>query len=190
MRYELKSIGIWSVLKVSFFINLLVGFLYGLVNAIVFGLIMAVAPGLPFGELSAELSGASFAFTLIVFPFIGAIGGAIFLTLFCVVFCAIYNLLVKLIGGYEFELETVESMRPDSLQVSTATEHASSARPVPPPPPPRPTDPGPPPPPFSESADPEAPLPGPLPPPPEDSPRRPIVPGEQSNHSDNDKPAL
>ncbi|HUV31110.1 MAG TPA: DUF3566 domain-containing protein [Acidobacteriota bacterium] len=111
MRYELKTIGIWPLVKVSFFLNLVLGFLYGLVNAFIMSMILAIAPSLPFASgLEFDPAEISLAFLFLLFPIFCALGGAVFLTLFCAVVALIYNAVARLLGGYEFDLAAVTEM--------------------------------------------------------------------------------
>ena len=46
MRYELKSLGAWAFVKVSFFLNLVIGFIIGVLYAGFLGLILAASSAL------------------------------------------------------------------------------------------------------------------------------------------------
>ena len=135
MRYEVKSIAIWPLIRVSFFFSIIVGFLFGLLYAIFLGFIMTLATSVPMldtGELALEE--LSWGLLLIVMPIMGAIGGAVFHTLLMVVFAIVYNLVARVVGGYEIRLEKVEdeAKAPPMRPVAAYT----SATPPPPPPPP------------------------------------------------------
>ena len=107
MRYELKTIGIWAMLKVSFFMNLVIGFLCGLFYAFFMSLLLAFSSAIPLPELGLDPAEISFTFLFIVMPIFFAVGGAVFLTLFYVFGAALYNLVARVVGGYEFELAPV-----------------------------------------------------------------------------------
>ena len=107
MRYELKSIGIWALIKVSFFFNLIVGFIAGLLYAMLFSFFMAVMANLPFARSEMPDMEMPMGLMIVIMPFLFAIGSAIFHTLILIVMAFIYNLIAKLTGGMEFELSPV-----------------------------------------------------------------------------------
>ncbi|UCD62635.1 MAG: DUF3566 domain-containing protein [Candidatus Zixiibacteriota bacterium] len=149
MRYELKSIPIWPLTKVAFFVHLVVGFLVGLLYAALLFPFMAALMNLP--EFQAEELGivvAPLGIVAIMMPFVMALSGAFFGTIFTVILAAVYNLIARLLGGLELNLAAVES-------AVTASGAAASRSPVqsapvdrPPPPPPPVADSPPPPPPV------------------------------------------
>lgn len=142
MRYEVRSIGIWALIKVGFFLNLLIGFLFGIFASLIFIpmarviLAMAGAGEMPYDE------GTSFGM-LFIMPFLLAILGAFFNTLFMVLVAACYNLVARIVGGLELSFS---SLPDDSLlQVapvvaavagSVVSAHDESSVILPPPPPP------------------------------------------------------
>ena len=155
MQYELKSLGIWAFTKVSFFFNLIIGFLFGLMYALLFSFLVAVMsqfPGLDASELNLE--GMSLGIMVIVMPLVFSIGWAVFNTLIGLVVVIVYNLLAKLVGGFEFNFELVDG---DTQQIvkqpitayTTATPHTPVS-----PAPPASTAPGPPPPIDNNQSDP------------------------------------
>ncbi|MBN1212669.1 MAG: DUF3566 domain-containing protein, partial [candidate division Zixibacteria bacterium] len=107
MRYELKSIGIWALIKVSFFFNLIVGFLAGLLYGMMFSFFMAVFANLPFARNEIPDLEMPVGAMMVILPFICAIGAAVFHTLIFIVMAFIYNIIAKLTGGMEFELNPV-----------------------------------------------------------------------------------
>lgn len=158
MRYELKSIGIWSFTKVAFFFNLVAGFIFGLLYALFLGVFLTLATQvleLPIDE--GELGEISLVFLVLFIPIISAIGGAVFCTLFGIVLLIIYNLIARALGGLEFELKRVDGL-PDTVSAQPIVGQASlqqpaQMRPVAPPPPPPPAGPVPPPPPGPTGPD-------------------------------------
>jgi len=141
MKYELKLIRIWSFIKVSFFVNLVVGFVLGIFAALFMPLFMVglmdyggrygggVAPSdLPLGMM------------LVMFPIMGAMFAAVFHTMVGIVLIAVYNLVARAVGGLEMRLELSEAApvekqeRPITTQAVLAPE--TVARPDTPPPPP------------------------------------------------------
>lgn len=140
MRYELKTIGLWSLLKVSFSLNLIFGFIFGLVYAFFLSVIIAFSGLLPLEELGMDPSEISFGFLFIVFPIMSSIGAAVFATLICVFGAAVYNLMARLIGGLEFELTPVNqvtSMQPVPRPIVAHTAAPSQGSPLTMPPPPQ-----------------------------------------------------
>lgn len=128
MRYEIKSLGIWSFVRVSFFINLIVGFLAGLLYAGLLGLIFAAAGSVgDLEDLPFDPSAVG-PIILILLPIIFAVGCAFFNTLLGVVVVVAYNLMARMTGGFEMELGLVETASP-----KTPSSTVPSA--VPPPPP-------------------------------------------------------
>lgn len=143
MRYEVRSIGIWALIKVGFFLNLLIGFLFGIFASLIFIpmtrviLTMAGAGEMPYDE------GASFG-TLFFMPFLLAILGAFFNTLFMVMVAACYNLVARIVGGLEFSFSSLPDTKLLQVAPVAAVAAVSSSGPsqdepsviLPPPPPP------------------------------------------------------
>ena len=152
MRYEVKSLGAWAFVKVSFFLNLIIGFVIGLLYAGFLGLMIFAASAMPFEGMGAaqqdlEAIGPIF---LILLPIFCAIGAAIFQTLFGLIIVGVYNLIAKFVGGFEMTLEPVAQAQ--QVQQAQPVPAAPSYQSPPPPPPPptsqdvvRPTPPPPPP---------------------------------------------
>jgi hypothetical protein len=147
MRYELKSIPIWPVIKISFFFYLIIGFIIGLIYALFMGLFMAVASRFPMGDAyGPELSELSFGILIIVLPIFGAVGMCIVYTLLTVIMAFIYNVIARLTGGLEFKLEPVTESPPivspaGPVPPASAVQPSGAVQPptgsVPPPPPPQ-----------------------------------------------------
>lgn len=143
MRYELKSLGIWSFVKVSFFLHLVIGFVLGLFYAAMLMMVFAVASSAPLDEISSlpfDL-GAVGPLMMIILPIVMAVGGAVFGTLFGVLVVVVYNLIARMAGGVEFDfepviLQQVSSNTPTGYQPVSTPKFA-----VPPPPPPPTSDP-------------------------------------------------
>ncbi|MBK7140931.1 MAG: DUF3566 domain-containing protein [bacterium] len=146
MRYEIRSIGIWGLIKVGFFLNLLIGFLFGIFSSLIFiPIARAILAMSGAGDMGAD-EGSSVGMLLLL-PILLAILGAFFNTLFMVLIAACYNLVARVVGGLEFEFNAMPS---DSfLKVSPVTsagpvvDQVSGIAPVsmvavPPPPPFRP----------------------------------------------------
>ncbi len=132
MKYELKSIGIWSFIKVSFFFNLVVGFLVGLLYGMFFGVFYSIMQNMPYmdsGELPPPPD-IPFGAVMLILPFFFAIGGAIFYTLFGTICAGLYNFIAKLTGGIEYNVSAVaEYVSPQQPQTQL-----QPLTPLPPPP--------------------------------------------------------
>ena len=145
MRYELKSIGVWSLVKISFFLNLVFGAIVGLVYAMFLGLFFSIADSsLVADEWGFDPSEMSVGILLIVFPIIFGIMAAFFQTLIVTVIAGLYNLFTRLTGGLILNLESVEIHPLKATPVPAArlsseinrSTAGSPAQSVPPPPPP------------------------------------------------------
>ena len=123
MRYELKSIRIWSFTKVSFFVNLVVGFVLGLMYAMMLPILMAGMSELGgFYGQNLDPSEVPIGVMLVIMPIMGAMFAAVFHTLIGIVLVAVYNLVVRLVGGLEMRFEPVET-KPVSQVARPITSH-------------------------------------------------------------------
>ncbi len=143
MRYEFKSIRIWSFIKIAFFVNLVFGFLLGLFYAFLIP-VMLMAPGpSPFQGMGLESEGGSFIFMLILFPIMFAAGCSVFQTILFTIIAASYNLFARMVGGVEFDIQPTEQMQPlaqpqtpmapDALVAPVVYAQPAAAAPPPPP---------------------------------------------------------
>ena len=139
MRYELKSIGVWSVIKISFFFHLIGGLIFGLMYGVITSFVLAVAdqfPGILGSGLSPEdLSGGML---IVVFPLMFSFFGAIFGTLMSMVLAGLYNVIARLIGGLEFNFSANELAAPSQPgpyrpESATPPPAQSPITPLPPP---------------------------------------------------------
>ncbi len=141
MRYELKSIPIWPLTKVAFFVNLVVGFIFGIIYGFFLSFILAImsqVPGFETGELDFGAAGAGV--MMIIIPFMMAISSAFFGTLACVIGGFIYNLVAKLVGGFELNLSKIEEQPVAQYSMPPQQPQAPPSYTPPPPPPPPPPD--------------------------------------------------
>jgi hypothetical protein len=111
MRYELKRVEIWPIIKVVFILSLIFGFFIGIFYALIFSFISRFAA--PFQGFGGQ-----------EFSSFGGIG-ILFLVLICTVFItviniftaavftALYNLLATSIGGLVFNLAPKEETGQD-----------------------------------------------------------------------------
>ena len=137
MRLELKTIGVWSFIKVSFFFSLVFGFIFGFLYAIFAGLILSVMGGLPY--LPADDYGGgdiSIGFLIIFLPIVMGIGGAVMNTIMGLLAIGIYNLIARLVGGLEFGFDPVTASDSGTNFQPVQPTPTYTERPAPPPPPP------------------------------------------------------
>ena len=137
MRYEVKSLGVWSFVRVSFFLNLVFGFLIGLLYAAVLGVVLAAAESVgEFGELPFDPSKFGAAL-LIMLPVLFAAVCAFFNTLLGVIMIVAYNVVAKMAGGFEMTLEPVVTPAAPlaAAPIPTTTTPPPPAWNPPPPPP-------------------------------------------------------
>jgi hypothetical protein len=143
MKLELKSIGYWSLIKVSFIISLIVGFIIGLFFALFVGFIFSVASNLggmkmmPFPEEGMPSVGI----LLIIYPFLFGFGGAIINTIIYLIIAFVYNTAAGIIGGIELEFNqlpvqmvAVPSMPPPGYYMPPTPLQSTPSPPPPPPP--------------------------------------------------------
>ncbi len=104
MKLEIKSIGIWSLIKVSVFINMIIGFIFGFFYAIMISF-MSSAGLLPLDIIGNEE--IPLLAMLIVVPIMFSIGAAVFGTMWAVICIFIYNLLSRIIGGVEINVDDI-----------------------------------------------------------------------------------
>jgi len=154
MRYEIKSVGMWPFIKVSFFFNLVVGFIFGLLYALFAGFIMTIMSRFSEfqpGSFDFDLEPLPIGFMLVVLPILFAIMGAVFYTIIGAILVLIYNLIARLVGGYELDLQLVAAGVPSMPGGQPLTGYTGAPSYVPPPatgPPPQSTPPQAPPPPH------------------------------------------
>lgn len=171
MRLELKSISVWSVVKIAFIFNLVGGLVYGLFSALFMGSILSLMSGsgiFPIDEYSD--SDFSVGALIIFMPLFSAAVAVFFGTICAVVLAVLYNLTSGILGGLEFEFQPTD--RSDLSFAASATEptpssvstprvpptlsvHPTSSvlAPPPPPPPPPASDPAPKQPPPADDSD-------------------------------------
>jgi hypothetical protein len=136
MKFEVKTIGYWSLIKISFVVNLIGGFVVGLGIALFMGLMitftqrMTGIAGMP--PLPEEMP--SIGLLLVLYPFMISFGAAIFNTILYVIIAFIYNITARVLGGLEVELNEVK-LQPVSYATSKPVR-TQARRPEPPPPPP------------------------------------------------------
>jgi hypothetical protein len=158
MKFELKAINYWSLLRTSFLVNLILGFVLGIFFALFMGLIFSFVS--KFGGLSG-FSGMpeempAFGILLIIYPIFFAFMGAVFNTIIFLIAAFVYNMVAKFVGGMEFEFNQLQIVPAPIAAQPAPSYYAPSYNQAVPPPPPPPIQPLPPeitPPPDNQSAE-------------------------------------
>ncbi|MEK7774327.1 MAG: DUF3566 domain-containing protein [Candidatus Zixiibacteriota bacterium] len=111
MRLELKRIDIWSAIKISFCVNIILGFIVGIFYAMFLGLFAGFLSALP-GSDEIEGIQMSFGILILVMPFMFAFFIGIIYTVATALCVALYNFLSKFTGGVEFSFQQIAEMQP------------------------------------------------------------------------------
>ncbi len=137
MKFELKSIGYWSAIKVSFLVNLCLGLIMGFCFAIFSGLVLSLMDGVygAMGISIPELESPPIALLIVLYPILFGFGGAVFNTMFVVVGVFVYNMVGKFIGGLELEMSEMRLQAMPAAQPSAYSPPPAQQQPPPPPPP-------------------------------------------------------
>ncbi len=125
MKYELKSIPIWSFLKISFFVNLISGFILGILLAPFAGIFSVLVVTLFQLEGTNLDIGNSLDVVLIATPFILSFTFAFLLTFIELIVILIYNLFSNLIGGVTVNLALVDALPEKTQQQNPHFQFAS-----------------------------------------------------------------
>ena len=134
MRYELKSIGIWSFVKISFFLNLILGVIIGFFYAVFMGLFLSIAGNSPLAdEWGMDPNEMSIGVLFILFPLLFGIMGAFFQTLLMTLMVGLYNLITKMTGGLVLNLVGAAEPTAKNIPVATVASSAPLVAPLPPP---------------------------------------------------------
>lgn len=100
MEFELKTINIWSVVKIVFVISLAIGALIGIFNAFIFTFINSIFQNTYIDELNITYSSISIFYMIMFF----AISISLFHSVLSIIFIGCYNLISNWIGGIKFDL--------------------------------------------------------------------------------------
>jgi len=115
MKYELKRIDIWPIVKIVFIFSLLLGFFIGILYAGIFLMVdtfSQVAAESGFDEMGSL--GGGFAFIVLF----GCTFGVSFIyTVGAIIYVVLYNLLAGSLGGFRFELASVDDRDEEKTSV-------------------------------------------------------------------------
>ena len=110
MKYEIKHIEVWSVVKIAFLICGVMGFIFGLFYAIflsIIGGILDMVGGGEFEEISGLFTGLFGFFMVFFLAFTYAVVGSIM----AAIIDWLFNLFARIVGGVKITLES-ESDQP------------------------------------------------------------------------------
>ena len=116
MKLELKRISVWSAVKLSFVLNLILGFIFGIFYAFIV-LAIASLPMSVMGEDTPRFLPAFAGIAAILLPFFFAFFLGVIYTIIVAIATVAYNLVAKLTGGLEFEYKQVVEMVPVTTPV-------------------------------------------------------------------------
>jgi hypothetical protein len=145
MKYELKRIPVFPVIKVTFIVSLVLGFFLGILYAMFFGLIFGALSSVgQFQGQNLDIPRMGVGMLMIFMPVFLSIFSAVFNTILALLAVAVYNFVVKFAGGLELELEPTDApspTQPHPMDVPGAIYAQASMTPryAPPPPPVYPT---------------------------------------------------
>lgn len=109
MKYEVKRISVWSAVKITFFLSLVLGFLLGIFYALLLIPIAMLPMDAGYGEFGSEFPVAIGTGLIVLMPIICAIFMTIGNTIGVVIATWLYNLIARLAGGLEYDLVEVKS---------------------------------------------------------------------------------
>ncbi len=107
MKYELRRIDIWPIVKIVFILSLLLGFFIGLLYAGMF-LLLDLFADLAADSGLEEIGSLGGGFAIIVL-LACTVGISFIYTVGAIIITVLYNLLAGSIGGFRFDLQQVES---------------------------------------------------------------------------------
>ncbi|MFZ1683520.1 MAG: hypothetical protein WAU88_05240 [Candidatus Zixiibacteriota bacterium] len=147
MKYELRRIPVFPVIKVTFLVSLVLGFAVGLLAAMFIVPLVAMMSRLGSAGDGMPSSDIPFGVLAIFLPILYAVLLAVMNSLMVLVATGAYNVIVRFAGGIELELESTDQGLPAPQQPVQPVYYAQAApppyavppsRPAPPPPPPPP----------------------------------------------------
>jgi hypothetical protein len=128
MKLELKHISLWSTVKMSFVLNLVLGFIVGCFYSLILAAVLAL-PSAAFRDAEADGLRNLGGVFLLFFPFLMAFGAAIFNTIFAFIMVVVYNFMGRTVGGLELEFAHIDE------RAAPAAPAVVYQQPVPPAPP-------------------------------------------------------
>ena len=135
MKYEMKRVGIFSVIKIAFILGGAAGFLGGLFAGMIFAAIgsMFSSMGLPpeMSEIGGLAGGMGLAMVFIL-PFVYGFIGAVFAAIYGAIGGGLYNLAARMFGGLEWEMAPVEGAGRPAAVPPQPPPPADHSKPVPP----------------------------------------------------------
>jgi hypothetical protein len=104
MKYELKRVGIWSTIKIGFLVWGLLGFLSGIYMALMMPVFLSMLGSMGGSPFDLDVNALT-PVALIFLPFFYSIMGAVAGSILTVTVAGFYNLVSRLLGGIEVDLE-------------------------------------------------------------------------------------
>ena len=121
MFYEIRSVEIWPVVKIAFFVCAILGLLFGMVTSLLLWVFSSLI-GTVMSEEIGEVPRFSLAVVLVMgaiwAPVYGAIG-----SVFAGIAVALYNLLARWIGGIELNLKAVQEEEVQVAEIDQGIAH-------------------------------------------------------------------
>ena len=132
LKYEIKHIDVWAVMKIAFLLGGVMGFIFGLFYAIflsIVGGILDMIGGGGFEEISGLFTGVFGFFMIFFMVFTYAVVGSIM----AAILAWLYNLFARIVGGIKVTLNpgSDQSQRPSSpspVPPSGSTSHRPPMR--------------------------------------------------------------
>ncbi|MBI5266968.1 MAG: DUF3566 domain-containing protein [candidate division Zixibacteria bacterium] len=136
MKYEIRSISLWSFVKQCFFLSLVIGFIVGIFYGLFIGLMVNMSSRFDFlRDMDEDMVAASSGMIMVVTPIAMALMACAFNTLIGSVCVICYNMFARFLGGLEMELAVVPAETPTALAPRPTVAPMGDSM-IPPPPPP------------------------------------------------------
>ncbi len=130
MKLELKRISLWTTIKISFVVNLVLGFVLGCFYAFLLVAISSM-PSAAFRDSELEQFSGMFGAVALFVPFFFAFMMAIVNTILAFIMVVVYNFSARMMGGLELEFAKVDEPVPTLAPIVTVPPAAPPAPPVP-----------------------------------------------------------
>lgn len=136
MKYEIRSISLWSFVKQCFFLSLVIGFIVGIFYSLFLGLMINMSSRFDFLRgMDEDMVSTSFGVMMVVMPIATSLMFCAFNTLFGAICVICYNMFAKFLGGLEMELAVVPAETPTAVALRPIAGQMRDSL-IPPPPPP------------------------------------------------------